>query len=55
VAVPDDATVLGKYLGPIIDVGPAMTSRIMKANGKLGNRSTVHALTSEERMNTALF
>jgi hypothetical protein len=55
VAFPDNAMVLGKYLGPSIDVGPAMTSRIMKANGELEDRSTVRALTSEERVNAALF
>jgi hypothetical protein len=55
VAFPDDAMVLGKYLGPSIDIGPAMTSRIMNANGKLEDRSTVRALTSEERLNAALF
>jgi hypothetical protein len=32
-----------------------MTSCIMKANGKLEDRSTVRALTSEERVNAALF
>jgi hypothetical protein len=47
--------VLGKYLGPSIDVGPAMTSRIMNANGKLEDRSTAHALTSEEHVNVTLF
>ena len=47
--------VLGKYLGPSIDVGPAMTSRIMKANSKLKDWSTVRALTTEEHVNPALF
>ena len=54
VAFPDDAMVLGKYLGPSIDVGPAMTSCIMK-NSELEDSSTVRALTSEERVNAALF
>jgi hypothetical protein len=54
-AFPDDAMVLGKYLGPSIDVGLDMTSCIMKANGELEDRSTVCALTSEERVNAALF
>ena len=35
VAFPDDALVLGKYLGPSIDVGLAMTYQVMKANGKM--------------------
>ena len=55
VAFPDDTLVLGKYLGPSIDVGPAMTSRVMKANGEFTDRSTVRNLTSEERVNVALF
>ena len=32
-----------------------MTSRVMKANGKLENLLTVRALTSDERVNAALF
>jgi hypothetical protein len=55
VAFPGDAMVLDKYLGPSIDVGLAMTSRILKANGKLEDQSKVRALTSEERVNAALF
>jgi hypothetical protein len=55
VAFPDDAMVLGKYLGPSIDVGPAMTSWIMKANGMTQDRLMIHALTAEECMNAALF
>jgi hypothetical protein len=54
-AFPHNALVLGKYLGPSIDVGPAMTSCIMKANGKLKDQSMVRALASEERMNAPLF
>ncbi|KAL3786440.1 hypothetical protein HJC23_011021 [Cyclotella cryptica] len=55
VAFPGDALVLGKYLGPSIDVGPAMTSRVMKANGEIEDRSTVRALTAEDRVSAALF
>eukprot|EP00804_Cyclotella_cryptica_P017310 CCRYP_020331-RA/>CCRYP_020331-RA protein AED:0.23 eAED:0.25 QI:0/-1/0/1/-1/1/1/0/484 len=54
VAFPGDALVLGKYLGPSIDVGPAMTQRIMKANGEIEDRSTVRSLTPEECVNAAL-
>ena len=39
VAFPDDTMVLGKYLGPSTDVGPAITQRIMKANGEIEDRS----------------
>ncbi|KAL7478254.1 hypothetical protein ACHAW6_004026 [Cyclotella cf. meneghiniana] len=42
--------VLGKYLGPSVDVGPAMTQRVMKANGKYEDRSTLRQLTPKERM-----
>eukprot|EP00804_Cyclotella_cryptica_P005993 CCRYP_000238-RA/>CCRYP_000238-RA protein AED:0.33 eAED:0.32 QI:0/0/0/1/0.66/0.5/4/0/340 len=48
-AFPGHALVLGKYLGPSIDVGPAMTSRVVKANGEIEDRSRVRALTAEER------
>jgi hypothetical protein len=47
--------VLGKYPGPSIDVGPAMTSRVMKANGKIEDHSMVRTLTEAERVNPALF
>ena len=55
VAFPDDALVLGKYLGPSIDVGPAMTSQVMKANGKFEDCLMVRTLNSEEHVNAALF
>ena len=48
VAFPEDKMVLGKYLGPSIDVGPAMTAKIMKANGEVVDRSTLRSLTPEE-------
>jgi hypothetical protein len=32
IAFPDLKEVLGRYLGPSIDVGPAMTAKILKAN-----------------------
>ena len=48
VAYTEDKLVLGKYLGPSIDVGPAMTARIMKANGEVVDRSTLRRLTPEE-------
>ena len=35
VAFPDDNPVLGRYLGPAIDVGPALTAKILKANGEV--------------------
>jgi hypothetical protein len=48
VAFPGNPLVLGKYLGPSIDVGPAMMQCVMKANGKVEDRSTVWLLTPEE-------
>ena len=33
VAFLDNQMVLGKYLGPSIDLGPAMMQHVMKANG----------------------
>ena len=32
--------VLGRDLGPAIDIGPAMTRKVVKANGKVVYRST---------------
>ncbi|KAL7475690.1 hypothetical protein ACHAW6_001601 [Cyclotella cf. meneghiniana] len=40
--------VLGKYLGPSIDVGPVMTQHVMKANGKYKDQSTLCQLTPKE-------
>ena len=51
VAFPDDNPVLGRYLGPAIDVGPALTAKILKANGEVVYRSTYRALTDVERAN----
>ena len=50
VAFPDDNPVLGRYLGPAINVGPALTAKILKANGEVVYRSTYRALTDAERM-----
>ncbi|KAL7475156.1 hypothetical protein ACHAW6_001083 [Cyclotella cf. meneghiniana] len=48
VAFPDNQMVLGKYLGPSIDVGPAMTQHVMKANGEYEGQTTLHQLTPKE-------
>ena len=34
VAFPHDNFVLGRYLGPSFDIGPAMTAKILKKNGE---------------------
>ena len=39
---------LGYYLGPSIDVGPAMTSKILTENGQVLHRSTDGWLTPGE-------
>jgi len=48
ISFPDDKEVLGRYLGPSIDVGPAMTAKILKANGEVVHRSTYRSLMEEE-------
>ena len=44
---------LGTYLGPAIDVGPAMTSKIMKGNGEVVHWSTYCGLKEVEWTNQA--
>ncbi|KAI2505177.1 Reverse transcriptase (RNA-dependent DNA polymerase) [Fragilaria crotonensis] len=48
VTYPDEAMVLGRDLGPAIDIGPAMTRKVLKANGEVVYRSTVRSLTPDE-------
>ena len=48
VSYPDDNLVLGQYLGPTLDVGPAMCAKILKNNGKVVPRSTLRTVTREE-------
>jgi hypothetical protein len=45
---PDTPLVLGRDLGPAIDIGPAMTRKILKENGKVVYRSTVRSLLPDE-------
>ena len=45
---PDDTIVLGRYLGPAIDTGPAHTAKILKQNGQVVYRSTYRHLTPDE-------
>ena len=47
---PDDKEVLGHYLGPSFDVGPAMTAKILKSNGQVATRTTLRPLTEEEQI-----
>ena len=48
-AFPNDKVVLGRYLGPSIDVGPALTAKILKMNGTIVYRSTYRGLNDDER------
>ena len=45
---PADSLILGRYLGPAIDAGRAMTAKILNSNGKVIFRSTYCALTDVE-------
>jgi hypothetical protein len=45
---PADNPILGRYLGPAIDVRPAMTAKILKLNGEVINQSMYCALTDVE-------
>jgi hypothetical protein len=45
---PDGDLVLGRYLGPTRDVGPMMTTKILKSNSEYVPRSTFRHLTPEE-------
>ena len=48
VSFPNDAEIIGRYLGPSIDIGPAMTAKILKSNGKVVHCSTFRGLTPDE-------
>ncbi|KAL7481226.1 LOW QUALITY PROTEIN: hypothetical protein ACHAW6_006900 [Cyclotella cf. meneghiniana] len=48
VTIFDGKLVLGKYLGPSINVGSAMIQHIMKANGRIEDYSAVCLLTPKE-------
>jgi hypothetical protein len=53
IASPDNNPVLNQYLGPVINVGPALTARILKANGEAVYRSTYCELTTTKVSNAA--
>ena len=52
VAFPEDNFVLGRYLGPSTDIGPAMTCKLLNIKGNYIHRSTVRALTDDELADT---
>ncbi len=53
VKYPDDNPVLGRFLGIAIDVGPAMTVKILKSNGEVIYWSTYRGLTDAKVINQA--
>ena len=48
VAFSDANPVIGRYLGPAIDVGPALTTKILKANGEVVYPSTYRHLMDDK-------
>ena len=51
VTFPGDDLVHGRYCGTSIDVGPALTSNILRKNGQQVHRSTYSAFTPYELVN----
>ncbi len=51
---PNEPLRLGKYLGPAIDVGPAITAKILQHKGKVVYRSMYQPLTIEEQADSAV-
>ena len=45
---PEPREVYGRWLGPAVDVGPAMTSKVLKINGQEVCTSTCRAITDDE-------
>ena len=45
---PQDKMVIGRYLGPAIDVGSALTHKVLKSNGEFVSRTTVRPWTLQE-------
>ena len=48
---PQPREVLGRWLGPSLDIGPAMTSKILKSNGQVIHLSSYRKLTTDEMQN----
>ena len=51
---PDDKLILGRYLGPAMDIGSALTAKILQPNGQYVCRSTLQHLTDEELQSSSL-
>jgi hypothetical protein len=50
IALPDKRLTLGRYLGPVIDIGLALTAKTLKQNNQYVCRLTLHHLTPEETL-----
>ena len=48
---PEHKEIHGRWLGPAVDIGPAMTSKVLKSNGQVIYTSTYRALTDDEMAN----
>ena len=48
---PEHKELLGRWLGPAVDIGPAMTGKVLKANGQIIYTSTYRPLTNDEVAN----
>ena len=48
---PDDKKTLGLYIGTATGAGSAMWYKILRADGKISYRTTIHSLTLSERAN----
>ncbi len=51
---PNEPLCLWKYLGPAIEVGPAMTAKLLQHNDKVVYQSTYWALTVEAHADNAV-
>ena len=47
VPYPIEILTIGRYFGPSTDIWPTMTAKILKQNGHIVSRTTVHHLTDE--------
>jgi hypothetical protein len=47
---PEDIAILGRYLGPAIDVGSMLTAKILMPHGQYVCRSTLRHLNDDERI-----
>ena len=46
--LPEPKEVHGRWIGPSMDIGPAMCSRIIQSNGQIINLSSYRAITEED-------